>query len=125
MSEKPRSIVDENYGCLASQHDLGYAGFRALTDSLGSAGDVYRASPEARKVAYRPLSEACEASIAKGPDFAAWSALRARCAEMGVRPLAPDDAGFPEPLRALGGPPPLLYLQGEWLPRDARAAALV
>src|SRR5690606_810256 len=117
---------DPFYGCLASQHEgLGAVGVSRLLAIFGSARAVYGAGPGTLKEAVPRLPATVVASLGKGPDLKAWEALAARCGELGITIAAPGGAGYPDPLRALPHPPPLLYLRGRWLPEDARAVALV
>jgi len=50
---------------------------------------------------------------------------RARCAAAGVRILTRHDDGWPRDLAALADPPLALWVQGELLPRDRLAVAVV
>ena len=113
------------YGCLASQHGLGYAGFARLLARFGSPEAVYAATPETWKEAWPRLSAPMSASLARGPRFEEWQALVHRCEKDEISLRAPVWPGYPEPLAILEAPPPLLYLRGEWMPQDARAVAIV
>src|SRR5690606_2852071 len=50
------------YGCLATQHDLGHAGFARLLERFVTPEGVYAASPEAWKASHPRLSPAMLAS---------------------------------------------------------------
>lgn len=117
--------IDPLYGSLATQHGLGGDGIARLLDRLGDAAAVYRAGPEAWREAHPRISRSVVDSLRQGPDLKAWEALAARCRELGVTITAPGRADYPEPIRALSAPPPLLYLRGRWTPEDARAVAIV
>jgi DNA processing protein len=113
------------YGCLASQHGLGFSGFARLMGRFGSPQDVYAASPESWKEAHPQLSKAMIESLSRGPRLSLWETLVEDCRAHGISMTAPGRPGYPQPLLDLEAPPPLLYLRGEWLPEDARAVALV
>jgi DNA processing protein len=122
------SISDEDsawYGCLATQHYVGPVGFKALLEAAGSAQAVYSHSESGLKALFPKINSVMAASIAQGPDFKAWEALVRECERLAIRMTAPVWDGFPEVLRALGAPPPLLYMRGAWVDADARAVALV
>jgi DNA processing protein len=60
--------------------------------------------------------------------FSEWPACEAesrRAQEAGVRLLPFTDPDYPERLRAIADPPPLLYVKGEILDGDERAVAIV
>jgi DNA processing protein len=113
------------YGCLATQHGLGYAGFGGLLEHFGSPEAVYGGSVDEWKVVYTRLSDAMAASLAQGPDYDGWAGLVESCETHGIQMTAPVWEGYPEPLRELSAPPPLLYLRGRWQAQDAQAVALV
>ncbi|MFN4218671.1 MAG: DNA-processing protein DprA [Candidatus Bipolaricaulia bacterium] len=46
-------------------------------------------------------------------------------ARLGLTVITLDDAQYPEPLRAIPDPPPVLYLRGEYVEKDKLAVALV
>jgi DNA processing protein len=48
-----------------------------------------------------------------------------RCRRVGVRVLTLDHPEYPELLRAIDFPPPVLYVRGAFTPRDAQALAVV
>lgn len=116
---------DAFYGCLASQHGLGYAGFSQLLRGFGSPEAVYAATPVAWRAAWPRLSPAAEASLARGPRVETWRALLEECHRRAIRVTAPGWPGYPQTLLELEAPPPLLYVRGAWKPEDARAVALV
>jgi DNA processing protein len=113
------------YGCLASQHGLGYAGFGRLVERFGSPEAVYGGTVEAWRAVYPRLSEVVTASLASGPRFDLWEGLVESCAAHRMILTAPVWEGYPDPLRDFSAPPPLLYQRGQWQERDARAVALV
>jgi DNA processing protein len=114
------------YAALATQHDgLGGLGISRLLEAFGTPEGIYDAGPEAWKQALPRLQSATISSMQKGPDLRRWNAIAARCHELGITVAAPGSADYPEPIRALPAPPPLLFLRGRWLPEDARAVALV
>jgi DNA processing protein len=49
----------------------------------------------------------------------------AECERLGVRLITLDSPEYPEALKTIIGPPVLLYVRGELLPRDALAIAIV
>lgn len=113
------------YGCLASQHGLGYAGFARLMARFGSPEGVYAASEAAWREAHPLLSAAMVDSLARGPRLPEWETLLRRCDGENIAVTAPGQPGYPKPLLDLEAPPPLLYLRGSWEAGDAEAVALV
>jgi DNA processing protein len=113
------------YGCLASQHDLGYAGFGRLMEHFGSPEGVYGGTVEEWQSVYPRLSDAMAASLSQGPRRDLWEGLVESCAAHRIEMTAPVWEGYPDPLRELSAPPPLLYLRGRWQAEDAQAVALV
>jgi DNA processing protein len=48
-----------------------------------------------------------------------------KCEELGVRLICPDDAEYPSLLREIPDPPAVLYVRGNFEPRDLNAVAIV
>ncbi len=113
------------YGCLASIPGLGGIGFARLISAFGSPDRVYGTDIAVLRKACPRLSRTVAASIAAGPDPRAWEKVLDDCRTQGIRVTAPGLRGYPAVLQELDGPPPLLYVRGEWNPADARAVALV
>ncbi|MFQ5795710.1 MAG: DNA-processing protein DprA [Candidatus Bipolaricaulia bacterium] len=49
----------------------------------------------------------------------------ARIERLDLHILTLDDGGYPEPLRAIPNPPPVLYVQGDYLDRDGLSVSIV
>jgi DNA processing protein len=113
------------YGCLATQHFLGAKGFKALIEGCGSARAVYALSAAELKALHPTLRPEMLESLAKGPDFKAWEEVGRSSERLGIAITAPAEPGFPQALRELDAPPPILFMRGAWRPEDARAVALV
>ena len=113
------------YGSLATQHYLGHRGFKTLIEACGSARAVYATSAAGLQAICPTLQPKMLESLAKGPDFKAWETIRLDCERLGISITAPELPEFPQVLKALEAPPPLLFLQGAWREEDAQAVALV
>lgn len=110
--------------CLAMVSGVGPQHYRALVQQLGSPSAALDA-PISRlrqvpgfgpKLAERIVAARRECDVA---------GEMAECARLQVRVFTADSPEFPEPLRNIPDPPALLYVRGEWLPRDALAIAIV
>jgi len=102
---------------------IGAVRFRLLLNAFGSAREAWRASPEALRQAGLPaaalrnlLSLRAELDVAR-----TWERIQSQ----GIRVLTWQDEAYPERLRTIQQPPPVLYLRGALQPEDAWAVAVV
>jgi DNA processing protein len=110
--------------CLTMVPGVGPHTFRALMDRFGSARKVLGASIPALKgvegVGPKLAERIASARSEHDPEVEL-----ALCRQHGVRPIPRDDPGYPEPLKDIPDPPPLLYCRGTIEPVDALAIAIV
>lgn len=100
---------------LALTEELGPVRLRLLVERFGSAQGVLAAPPrEARDVAGRPVQPTVAA-------FAEAQTLLATCRALDLTVLALSEPAYPEALRAIHDPPPVLFVRGT-LPRQVQAA---
>lgn len=96
----------------------------ALLDWFGDAVSVLKAGAAALQsvegVGFKLARE-----IASAPPLENARALLARCAEHGIELLPVSASGYPPSLRRIHDPPMVLYRQGELLPTDELAIAIV
>src|SRR5690348_11808109 len=97
---------------------------RALLEQFGGAAGVLGAS-EAALRAVPGVGPKLAAAIARAAREADVAGELDACRRQGVRLLPQNAADYPEPLQRIPDPPPLLYVRGEFAPRDALAIALV
>ncbi|GAB4531964.1 MAG: DNA-processing protein DprA [Anaerolineales bacterium] len=104
-------------------HGIGAARFRQLLDFFGNArgawlaaeGDLLQSGlPE--RICQNLLTLRAALDVE-----AVWEKIHAQ----GIRVLTWADAAYPERLRTLDAPPPVLYLRGDLLPADDWAVAIV
>ncbi|HEY1014476.1 MAG TPA: DNA-processing protein DprA [Herpetosiphonaceae bacterium] len=102
---------------------IGPARLRALIEHCGSAGAAWAAGPADWRAAGldRRAIETLGAAKA-GLDLAA---AEASIAAAGLRMLLTEDEAYPELLRQIHDPPPLIYVRGTLLPADRWAVAVV
>lgn len=111
---------------LALGRSVGTASFHRLLSAFGSADRVFGASlSELVAVCPNQLLEDNFRALVKGPDYADLEMLEETCRLRGIRLLTFRCEGYPAPLASLDAPPPFLFMQGEWSPRDAQALAVV
>ncbi len=102
----------------------GGAALQKLLEAFGSAQSAWTASAEALRSV--PGVGAGTVEAIKG--FSWRRRLREeeeRVSAAGLRVIVWGDAAYPEPLRHIASPPPVLYLRGTLLPEDAAAIAVV
>jgi len=109
---------------LLSVPGLGPAAFAALVARFGSPSDVLAASSvELRKVAN--IGPRTVQALA-GREDETWASEQLRCAEeTGARVLTLTDDDYPQPLRQIYAPPPVLFVRGEPAVCQGPAIALV
>jgi DNA processing protein len=94
---------------------------RLLLERLGGPAEAWEAlgrgmAPELGEAAEKILAERREADPEK----------ELRLAERaGAKVLTWEDEAYPEPLRVIPDPPPVLYMLGEWQSPDVQAVAIV
>ncbi len=124
MQATPPDAELRDLVCLTMVPGVGPRTFRALLEQFGTAGKVL-SSPLSRLkevpgVGLRLAARIADARREFDPD-----AELALCAQRGVRVLPSSDPAFPQPLKEIDDPPPLLYLRGTIEPVDALAIAIV
>jgi DNA processing protein len=118
-AEEPRSLQEELRAALALSEapGLGPARVRVLIDRFGSAPAVLEArGSEDLPPTIRRLIRSLRPAPA--------SRLR-ELGDRGIRLLAYGSGGYPEELRHLHDPPPVLYLRGPVSPPEGRGVAVV
>jgi len=99
--------------------------FQRLIDQFGSTERILSARVEelreVPRVGERKAQEIIEAGGRIGDARRYLEDLRTR----GIRAITAFDASYPSGLRGLDDPPSVLYIRGDLLERDARAAAVV
>jgi DNA processing protein len=102
---------------------IGSARLRALLDTFGSIDAAWHAPAEALRdvgLDRRSIQNLVEARGRLDLD-----AELARVRKAGMTVLTWDDPCYPVRLKAIGDPPPVLYLRGELLPQDDFGVAVV
>lgn len=102
---------------------IGPARFTRLIEQFGSAEAAWRASPAdlARADLDRQIRDRLLALRARLDPDEELARLRRR----GISTVTSEDASYPESLRTIADPPPILYVLGELAARDAWAVAVV
>jgi len=101
---------------------IGPVRLRRLLEYFGDPETAWEASPEA--LCRAGLEEACIAKLVEARSRLDLEAELARVQALGVRLLTWEDEAYPERLRHIYAPPPLLYLRGS-LRRNEPMVALV
>ena len=102
---------------------LGTARFRQLQEHFGSLEDAWTAAERTLRAAgldSRAVSEVIANRGSISPDHEAELLVQA-----GVRAITWSDEEYPDRLKEIDDPPPVLYLKGEILPDDWRSIAIV
>lgn len=112
---------------LACVPGMGAGSVERLAEAFGSPAGALEAGPGAlaSKAAELGLRRRTREFLAQRPDLealGAWAISAAKAA--GARVVTPRDESYPELLRRIGKPPPVLFVRGE-LPAVARRVALV
>ncbi len=110
--------------CLTMVSGVGPNLFRSLIERLGSPTAVLDA-PRSRLRDVPGIGVKLAERIAAARREKDVEHELAECERLGVRVLTPDSADFPATLKGIPGPPALLYVRGDLLPRDALAVAVV
>jgi DNA processing protein len=117
---------DKRYHLLLHSVDgIGAATYGKLIKRFGSPEEVFGASSE--EIAKIPrVSETKAAQILrKAEGLAEIETLMEQLERAEIYVLTLDDAAYPECLKAVHHPPPILYVYGRIKPEDARAVAIV
>lgn len=110
--------------CLSLVKGVGPLVLQTLLETFGSPADVLRAAPsQLRQVpgVGAKLATTIADAVARNEVVAEIQ----RCRQHEIRILTQDDAGYPEALQNIYDPPHTLFCQGELLPQDALAVAIV
>jgi len=95
---------------LASRRGLGAAKSARLMDRFGSPTEIYRAErgdyEGIEGIGAHELHELCDKSLVRGERILAF------CEKNGIRVLTLEDAAYPDRLRQIYAPPPVLYVRG-------------
>lgn len=97
--------------------------FQILLENFSSPQEIWEA-PLARLKEIPGFAESAETFCAHREQINLEQALE-QIAQLGLKAITLADPQYPEPLRTLSDPPPVLYLRGEYLERDKLAMALV
>jgi len=99
---------------------IGPVRLRRLLEHLGSPERAWRAT--AGELREAGLDEPCIANLLATRERLDLSAELARIREMGITLLTWEDSGYPERLRHIYAPPPVLYVRGTLLPGEPMVA---
>jgi DNA processing protein len=102
---------------------IGPARLRALLDYFGSIEQAWRAPADA--LAEIGLDRRSTANLVQARGELDLAAELEKTRKAGVEVLTWEDARYPERLRMINDPPPVLYVKGELRPTDDWAVALV
>ncbi|MFH1007572.1 MAG: DNA-processing protein DprA [Candidatus Latescibacterota bacterium] len=103
---------------------IGPARYKALLERFGSPEEALGASLEALCQIPRMDSKTADA-VRKYRDMPEIHRQLAAIDHHGVRVFALLDPGYPQLLREIPDPPPLLFVQGDFHPSDVRSVAIV
>ncbi len=102
---------------------IGPAKFRRLVDSLGSPEAAWKARPA--HLAEAGLDRRTIESLAATRNKVALEQEMQKLERLQVRPLIVEDTDYPERLRTISDPPPILYVRGELASADFLSVAIV
>ena len=114
----------EAYIILNMIEGLGPVSVRRLVDALGSPKAILEADREALMEA-RGVGQKLALRIIAQRDSLEAEAEIGKAAASGIRIITPLDDEYPEALKTIHDPPLALYVQGRFLPQDAKALAIV
>jgi len=103
---------------------IGGARFARLVERFGSARSALRASEDALCGVNGIGPETAQAVVALRDGRMLREELR-KAAELGIDIVTSADPGYPEHLRSIAYPPPVLYVKGTMRPADALSIAIV
>lgn len=115
---------ERNYWLLWNQlySQIGPTRFAQILRAFGSAKKAWNLP--AREFLHLGWDQAALAILAQRDNFSPEPILK-RLKEIEAEVLSSEDKGYPEPLKLISDPPPLLYLRGALLPKDRLALAVV
>lgn len=99
--------------------------FHLLIGHFSSPAEAWKASPDELKAIPGLERQAAKVAARRGelgPDL---DQELARIERLGLKIITLTDGGYPQPLRSLPAPPPVLYLLGDYQERDELAVAIV
>jgi DNA processing protein len=102
---------------------IGPVRLKALLEAFGDTETAWHASAEDLRAA--GLDQRCLRGLLEARDTLDLDAELARIEGLGYRLLTWEEAEYPERLREISAPPPVLYLWGDLRPQDRWAAAVV
>jgi DNA processing protein len=102
---------------------IGAVRFRKLLDAFGSIGDAWRATPEELRGC--GIGPAAASALIEGRTRIDPECELARVTDAGFGALTWLDEGYPDRLREIAQPPPVLYASGQIEARDRWAVAVV
>jgi DNA processing protein len=114
----------EHWLRLAMTAGIGPILIRRLVDAAGGAEAACAASV-ALLQSIEGIGSAKSASIRSSMQKADVDGELARCERIGVRVICPDDDEYPTLLMQIPDPPPVLYVKGQFQPRDLNGLAIV
>jgi DNA processing protein len=97
--------------------------FHILLDNFSSPQEIWE-TPLARLKEIPGFAESAQTFCAHREKANVDNALE-QIAQLGLTVVTLADAQYPEPLRAIADPPPVLYLRGEYIEKDKLAVAIV
>jgi DNA processing protein len=102
---------------------IGAVRFKKLLDYFGTAKTAWEASPA--DLVEAGLSATLADRVAAIRQKVELEKIWQNIENQGIQVLTWDDEDFPQRLREISQPPPVLYLRGEFLPEDHFAVAIV
>ncbi len=124
----PEAETDAERGALlalALCEGIGAVSFHRLLEAFGSPEAVFAAPEWELKEAYPRIGAGALIALRRGPDLRLVEQQESECRLHGVRLVTFRSPDYPDPLRELPQPPPILYMKGRWQPSDRRALAVV
>ncbi len=118
----PEEIINEVQ--LSLVDGVGSLATKRLLDRFGSAQSIFKASmSELEEV--QGIGSVTARAIVESRDCQAALEIIRRCDTSGIDLVCMSDSRYPERLRTIHDPPPLLYVKGKIEPADAFAIAVV
>jgi DNA processing protein len=102
---------------------IGAVRLRSLIDHFGDASSAWNAAPEDLRAA--GLGTKTVGRLVAARSDVDLDALWEDIGRRGIQVLTSEDESYPQRLKEIEQPPPVLYVRGEWLPEDQFAVAVV